>query len=256
MILHDIQQYLRPGIAQTTFCAGCGHGIIMGSMLRAIDSLDLDLQKVVFVSGIGCAAWIPSPHIDADTLHTLHGRAIACATGVKLANPELTVIVVSGDGDVSSIGGNHLIHAARRGVDMTVLCANNQIYGMTGGQTACTTPEGAITATSPKGNPYRPFDLVALVRAAGASFAARQPVTRPVPLTRAIKRALAAPGLSFVDCISPCPTHYGRMNKLGGVPEFYRAIDGLCLTEAEADAQELDRDARLHRIIVGEWRDA
>ena len=256
MILHDIQEYLRPGIAQTTFCAGCGHGLIMGSMLRAIDSLGLDLGKVVFVSGIGCAAWIPSPHINADTLHTLHGRAIACATGVKLANPALTVIVVSGDGDLSSIGGNHLIHAARRGVDLTVLCANNQIYGMTGGQTACTTPEGAITATSPKGNPYRPFDLVALVRAAGAAYAARQPVTRPVPLTRAIKRALTTPGFSFVDCVSPCPTHYGRMNKLGGVTEFYKATDALCLSEAEADRAELSRADRLHRIIVGEWRDA
>jgi 2-oxoglutarate ferredoxin oxidoreductase subunit beta len=255
MIIHDIQEYLRPGIAQTTFCAGCGHGLIMGSMLRALDSLGLDLGKVVFVSGIGCAAWIPSPHIDADTLHTLHGRAVACATGVKLANPELTVIVVSGDGDLSSIGGNHLIHAARRNVDLTVLCANNFIYGMTGGQTACTTPEGAITATSPAGNPYRPFDLVALVRAAGAAYAARQPVTRPVPLTRAIKRAVATRGFSFVDCVSPCPTHYGRMNKQGGVTDFYKATDALCLTEAQADAAELSRAERLHRIIVGEWRD-
>jgi 2-oxoglutarate ferredoxin oxidoreductase subunit beta len=175
---------------------------------------------------------------------------------VKLANPELTVIVVSGDGDLSSIGGNHLIHAARRGVDLTVLCANNQIYGMTGGQTACTTPEGAITSTAPKGNPYRPFDLVALVRAAGSAYAARQPVTRPVVLTRVIKRALATPGFSFVDCMSPCPTHFGRMNKLGGVPELHRAIDAQCLTQEEADRLELSRDERLHRIIVGEWHDA
>ena len=123
---------------------------------------------MVFVSGIGCAAWIPSPHFDGDTLHTLHGRALAFATGVKLFNPDLCVMVVSGDGDLSSIGGNHLIHAARRNIDLKVICANNMIYGMTGGQVASTTPAGARTATTGEGNPYRPFDLSRLVEAAGA----------------------------------------------------------------------------------------
>lgn len=254
MIVYDLQKYLRPGIAQTTFCPGCGHGLIMGAMLRALESRGTDLDRVVFVSGIGCAAWIPSPHLNADTLHTLHGRAVAYATGVKLANPDLTVIVVSGDGDLSSIGGNHLIHAARRGIDLTVLCANNQIYGMTGGQTACTTPLGALTSTAPSGNPHRPFDLVGLVRAAGASYAARWPVTRPIQLTRAIERALDTPAFSFVDILSPCPTHYGRMNRMGDIPAFHKAVDDLCVPAEEAAS--LSRDERLAKIVVGEWRDA
>ncbi len=254
MILHDIRRFLRDELPQTTFCAGCGHGLILGGLLRAVGALGLDIDQTVFVSGIGCAAWIPSPHIDADTLHTLHGRAVACATGVKLANPALNVIVVSGDGDLSSIGGNHLIHAARRDVELTVLCANNQIYGMTGGQTACTTPEGALTSTSPGGNPYRPFDLVELVRASGAGYAARWPVSRPVEMTRAIRRALAHPGFSFVECVSPCPTHYGRMNKLGSIPEFHAEVNRRCRTPEQA--AKLPRADRLRHIVVGEWRDA
>jgi 2-oxoglutarate ferredoxin oxidoreductase subunit beta len=253
MILDDIRQYLRPGLTQTTFCAGCGHGLILGALLRALDAEKLDFDQTVFVSGIGCAAWIPSPHINADTLHTLHGRAIAYATGVKLANPTLTVIVVSGDGDLSSIGGNHLIHAARRGVDLTVLCANNQIYGMTGGQTASTTPLGAFTSTTPQGNPYRPFDLVELVRAAGATYAARWPVSRPIELTRAIRHALQRPGFSMVECVSPCPTHFGRMNKQGSIPDFYAATDRQCITAEQAAG--MTRAERQQRIVVGEWCD-
>ncbi|MFH2008226.1 MAG: thiamine pyrophosphate-dependent enzyme [bacterium] len=253
MIIDDIRKYLRPGLAQTTFCTGCGHGLILGALLRAVDGEKLDIDQTVFVSGIGCAAWIPSPHINADTLHTLHGRAVAYATGVKLANPKLTVIVVSGDGDLSSIGGNHLIHAARRGVDLTVLCANNQIYGMTGGQTACTTPLGAFTATAPQGNPHRPFDLVELVRAAGAAYAARWPVSRPIEMTRAIRHALQRPGFSMVECVSPCPTHFGRMNTKGSIPEFYADMDRQCITAAQAAG--LTRAERQQRIVVGEWFD-
>jgi 2-oxoglutarate ferredoxin oxidoreductase subunit beta len=255
VIISDISRYLRPGLPQTTFCPGCGHGIILNALLRAIDSLGLEMRKIVFVSGIGCAAWIPSPHINGDTLHTLHGRAIAAATGVKLANPELTVIVVSGDGDLSSIGGNHLIHAARRAVPLTVLCADNQIYGMTGGQTAATTPLEAITTTNPLGNPYRPFDLVKLTLAAGAAYAARWPVTRPIELTRAIKRAITTPAFSFVDIMSPCPTHYGRMNKIpGAATGMHQWMDELCTRRAEAEAMEPAERAR--RIVVGEWTDA
>jgi 2-oxoglutarate/2-oxoacid ferredoxin oxidoreductase subunit beta len=254
VIIHDVSRHLRPGLPQTTFCPGCGHGIILNSLLAAVDSLGLDMRKVVFVSGIGCAAWIPSPHINADTLHTLHGRAIACATGVKLANPELTVIVVSGDGDLSSIGGNHLIHAARRNFPLAVVCANNQIYGMTGGQTASTTPLKAITTTTPEGNPYRPFDLVNLVMAAGAGYAARWPVSRPVELTRALKRAITAPAFSFVDVMSPCPTHFGRMNHIaGGAVGLHRYLDELCLTRERAE--KLPREERERRIVVGEWTD-
>ena len=147
-MVRALEKYIRPGVKVTPFCPGCGHGILMGLILRAIDELKMDMKKMLFVSGIGCAAWIPSPHFDGDTLHTLHGRALAFATGAKLFNPDLCVMVVSGDGDLSSIGGNHLIHAARRNIDLKVICANNMIYGMTGGQVASTTPKGARTSTT------------------------------------------------------------------------------------------------------------
>lgn len=140
----------------TPFCPGCGHGILMSSVLRAFAELEYDLKQTLFVSGIGCAAWIPSPHFKADTLHTLHGRAIAYATGAKLFNPKLKIMVISGDGDLSSIGGNHLIHGARRNMDLTVVCANNSIYGMTGGQVASTTPLGSLTTTTPRGTRTAP----------------------------------------------------------------------------------------------------
>ena len=181
-MVRAMEKYIRPGVKSTPFCPGCGHGILMGLILRAIDELKMDMNKMVFVSGIGCAAWIPSPHFDGDTLHTLHGRALAFATGVKLFNPELCVMVVSGDGDLSSIGGNHLIHAARRNIDLKVICANNMIYGMTGGQVASTTPAGARTATTGEGNPYQPFNLSRLVEAAGATYVAKYSVTQPVTL--------------------------------------------------------------------------
>ncbi|GAF92974.1 unnamed protein product, partial [marine sediment metagenome] len=164
----DLEEYLRPGLDSTPFCPGCGHGILMNLILRAIDELKLSMDEMLFVSGIGCAAWIPSPHFNADTLHTLHGRAIAFATGAKMFNPKLNVMVISGDGDLTSIGGNHLIHAARRNIDLSVICANNMIYGMTGGQVASTSPLGALTSTTMDGNIYRPFDLCKLVLGAGA----------------------------------------------------------------------------------------
>ena len=224
----SMEKYLREGLKGTTFCPGCGHGILLGALLRAVDELQLDPQKLLFVSGIGCAAWIPSPNIKADTLHTTHGRAVAYATGAKLANPELNILVVSGDGDLSSIGGNHLIHAARRNLDLTVVCANNQIYGMTGGQSASTTPLKARTSTDPQGNDTPPFDLIRLVLAAGAGFAARWPVTRPRPLIASLKKAIAHRGFAFVEALSPCPTQYGRRNRLEGLNELYGSLEGLC----------------------------
>ncbi|MBN1773188.1 MAG: hypothetical protein JXB32_18120 [Deltaproteobacteria bacterium] len=247
----SLEQYLRPGLKGTTFCPGCGHGILLHAVVRAVHELGLDRRELLFVSGIGCAAWIPSPHILADTLHTLHGRAVAYATGAKLANPKLTVIVVSGDGDLVSIGGNHLIHAARRGLDLTVICANNEIYGMTGGQAGPTTPRGAASATTPGGNPYGPFDLVRLVLGAGAAYVARFPVTQPRPLTDAIKRAIRTPFFSFVEVASPCPTQFGRRNRLEDVGALYDRIRDLSISRDEAfgrSAAEL-RD----RIVVGEW---
>jgi len=242
-------EYLRT--KETAFCPGCGHGILLGAVLRAVDELGLDRRKILFVSGIGCAAWIPSPNIKADTLHTQHGRAVAYATGAKLVNPELTTLVVSGDGDLSSIGGNHLIHAARRDVDLTVICANNQIYGMTGGQTASTTPVGAITATDPEGSVYRPFDLCALVRGAGARYAARWPVTRPRPLADSIKAGIGTPGFAFIEALSPCPTQFGRRNRIDDLTKLYDQLAEMCVTRAEAEGMEPEE--REKRIVVGEF---
>jgi len=247
----SMEKYLRGGLKGTAFCPGCGHGIIMGSLLRAVDRIGIPMDDLLFVSGIGCAAWIPSPNIGTDTLHTLHGRALPFATGAKLAKPKLTTIIASGDGDITSIGGNHLIHSARRNLDVTVICANNQIYGMTGGQTASTTPIGAHTATDPAGNNFRPFDTCNLVMASGARYAARFPVTRPHELGDAIERAIRTKGFTFVDAISPCPTQFGRRNSLSDLSSLYDNVDSLCINKEEA--AKMSEDERLNHFVVGEF---
>jgi 2-oxoglutarate ferredoxin oxidoreductase subunit beta len=244
--------HLLRGTGGTPFCPGCGHGVLMGAILRAVDNLSIRNEELVFVSGIGCGGWIPSPHFNTDTLHTLHGRAIPFATGAKLTNPALTVIVVSGDGCLAAIGGNHLIHAARRNTDITVICANNQIFGMTGGQSAPTTPKGVETATDKGGSQERPFDLCKLVMAAGASYTARYPVSKTVKLIQAVRTAVDTPGFTFVEAISPCPTQYGTRNHLADPVELYKSVDALCVTEEEAAG--LFPDARAGRIVIGEFR--
>ncbi|MBN1401530.1 MAG: hypothetical protein JXA74_11875 [Anaerolineae bacterium] len=248
----SIKRFIRPEVFPTPFCPGCGHGILLGAILRAIDELDWSMDEILFVSGIGCGGWIPSPHFAADTLHVTHGRPVAFATGAKLYNPELKVIVIGGDGDIASIGGNHLIHAARRNLDMTVICANNGIYGMTGGQVTPTTPHGARTMTTPEGNPDRPFDLAALVVSAGASYVARYSVYHVRQLVRAIKRALEHPGFSFVECLSTCPVQFGRRNELQSPVEMLRYFRELTVSLARARAMS---DGELaDKIIVGEFR--
>jgi 2-oxoglutarate ferredoxin oxidoreductase subunit beta len=220
---HFARQYLREDALPNPFCPGCGNGETTNAFLRAVRDLGhTDLGEFAFVSGIGCGAWIPSPHFKADTLHTTHGRAIAFATGLKLSNPELKVVVISGDGDLAAIGGNHLIHAARRNIDMTVICSNNYIYGMTGGQVSPTTFTQDRTSTSPYGNPERPFDLARLVAAAGANYVARWTTAHPMQASRAMKTALQKKGFSFVEMISQCPTAYGRRNKTGSGPDMIK----------------------------------
>ncbi len=231
----DWKQLLRPGVT-LPFCPGCGHRILLRHLLTAIDELGLDIDRMLFVSGIGCGGWIPSPCINADTLHCLHGRAIPFAVGAKTANPSLTTLVVSGDGDLADIGGNHLIHAARRDMDITVICANNMNYGMTGGQVCATTPVGAVTHTTPSGNAYRPFDLCALVRAAGARYAARYLVTQGPELVSAIKKAIGIKGFSFVEAISPCPTQFGRQNRMDNVKDVYDYVESLVVSREAAAA--------------------
>jgi len=203
--MHPLIRYIRKEALPTAFCPGCGNGIIMKAMFEAFDMKGIDrLDNVVFVSGIGCAAWIPSPHIDADSIHTLHGRAIPVATGVKLSNPQLEVIVISGDGDLIGIGGNHLIHAARRNMDLLVIMVNNMIYGMTGGQVSPTTPLDAKTTTTPYGNIEVPFDTCLLVDKLGANYVARWTVGHYLKLRDSIIRALDKRGFRFIEVISQC----------------------------------------------------
>ncbi len=249
----DLEQYLRPGIGVTAFCPGCGEAILMGLILRAIDGLHLNMDDMLFVSGIGCAGWIPSPHFNADTLHTVHGRTIAFATGAKMANPELKVVVISGDGDLADIGGNHLIHGARRNIDLTVICANNMNYGMTGGQVCSTTPLGAFTTTTHQGNPYRPFDLCKLVKAAGATYVARYAVTQPVALINSIKKALQTTGFSFLEALSPCPVQFGSRNKYGSPADMIKDLMARCMTRRKAAG--LSQEELSDKIITGEFTD-
>ena len=207
-------QYVRS--QPSAFCPGCGGGIILNCFLRAIDSLGLDQDKILAVSGIGCTAWIPSPNFNGDTLHTTHGRAIAFATGAKAFNPDLTTVVFTGDGDGAGIGGNHLIHAARRNINLKVILVNNMSYAMTGGQIAPTTMHGETTVTSPYGNPEFPFDITQLVKAAGASYVAKWSTYHVIELTNAIKEALQHKGFSFIEVLSQCPTQQRRIFNLRG----------------------------------------
>lgn len=209
----DYEKYLRMNKLPHIWCPGCGHGIVTQAIVRAIDELGLNTENMVVVSGIGCSSRAPG-YMNFDTLHTTHGRAIPFATGLKMANPDLKVILISGDGDAAAIGGNHLIHAARRNLDITVICYNNNIYGMTSGQYSPLTPLGAYASTAPYGMVERSFDLCDLVAGAGGSFVGRSTTYHARHLTNVIKEAITHNGFSFVDALSQCPTYYGRRNKM------------------------------------------
>ena len=195
------------------WCPGCGHGILMRAIAVAIEELGLDKDKVCIVSGIGCSSRA-SGYLNFNTLHTTHGRAIPFATGVKFANPDMHVIVVTGDGDCTAIGENHLIHACRRNIDITTIVFNNNIYGMTGGQISPTSPKGSFGSTAPYGNQDTPFKLAELVAAAGASYSARWTTVQIENLVLSIKEGLKNPGFSFIEVATQCPTYFGRKNKL------------------------------------------
>ncbi|MBC8277200.1 MAG: 2-oxoacid:ferredoxin oxidoreductase subunit beta [FCB group bacterium] len=248
---HPLTKYLRTEVFPTPFCPGCGHGILMAAILRAIDDLGLDFDNMLFVSGIGCAAWIPSPHFNADTLHTTHGRAVAFATGAKVQNPDLKVMVISGDGDLTAIGGNHLIHAARRNIDLTVICAENSVYGMTGGQCAPTTPLDCYTTTSPLGNTEPPFDLCKLVEGAGAGYVARYTVAHIHQLIKVIKTALNYEGFSFIEAVSPCPTQFGRLNSAPLAADLFNGLKKEYV--ALAKYNKMTEDERTGLKPVGEF---
>ena len=234
MAAYELRSYLREDELPHTMCPGCGGGTVLNTFARAVDDLGIDRDDLLLVSGIGCSAWIPSPNFEADTLHTTHGRAIAYATGAKVGNPDLETVVISGDGDLAGIGGNHLVHAARRNVDVTVILVNNFTYGMTGGQVAPTTPHDATTTTSPFGNPEDALDIAGVAAEAGATFVARQVTSRPELLVRDIEAAIETEGFSLLEVVSQCPTVYGRRNDMATAPEM---LDWM---EAQIEAGELD----------------
>lgn len=215
MRAHPLHRYFR--VLPTVFCPGCGNGLVAGALLRALEKNQLNLERVVFVSGIGCAAWIPSPHFLADSLHVAHGRAIPTAVGVKLRRPELTVIVVGGDGDLAGIGGNHLLHAARRNADLLVVMVNNLAYAMTGGQVGPTTPKDLPTPTTPYGNPEYPMDVAQVVAAAGANYVARWTTAQLAQLERSLAKALEKEGFRFVEVVSQCPARVGGRLRMAPV---------------------------------------
>lgn len=208
----SIEKYLRQDRMPHIWCPGCGIGPALGCFLRAIDRSQVNPDKIAVVSGIGCTGRVAG-YVKLDSFHTTHGRAIPFATGLKLANPALSVVVFSGDGDLVAIGGNHLIHAARRNIDMTIICVNNFNYGMTGGQVGPTAPFQARTTTTPYGNFESPFNLPYLTAACGASYVARWTVIHLRQLESAIVEAMSMPGFNFIEVIGPCPPVYGRMNK-------------------------------------------
>lgn len=214
-----VQDYIRKRSFPHMWCGGCGHGIVLNSLLRAIEDLGLEKSDIVMTSGIGCSARI-SGYVDFHSLHTMHGRALACATGVKLAKPELNVIVPMGDGDALAIGGNHFIHACRRNIDITAIVMNNRIYGMTGGQFSPLSGVGAKATTAPYTSIDNEFDVVEIATAAGASFVARTTAYHAMEAISYIKKGIEHSGFAVIEILSQCPTHYGRKNKMGDAPQM------------------------------------
>ena len=250
---NTIDSYLRVDRLPHIWCAGCGIGPATGCFIRAIERAGLDPDKIALVSGIGCAGRVAG-YVKLDSFHTTHGRALPFATGLKLGNPELNLVVFSGEGDLIAIGGNHLIHSARRNIDMTVICINNFNYGMTGGQMGPTTPLDARSTTSPYGNFEYPFNVPYLVAASGATYVARWTVLHLRQLERSIAEALTKPGFSFIEVISPCPAIYGRMNKLAkGLDELHSYRERSVILNG-ADPKELNI-ALEGPIVVGKFVD-
>lgn len=216
-----IDKYFRDGRLPHIWCPGCGNGIVTGALVKAIDKLALEKDNVAVVSGIGCSSRA-SGYLDFNTVHSAHGRALPVATGVKLAEPRLKVIVVSGDGDATAIGGNHFIHAARRNIDLTVILYNNNIYGMTGGQYSPLTPTNSKATTAPYGTVDRPFDIYDLAKGTGATFIARATTFHTQLLTDVIAQGIDHVGFSVIEAITACPISYGRQNKKGSAPNMMK----------------------------------
>jgi 2-oxoglutarate/2-oxoacid ferredoxin oxidoreductase subunit beta len=245
-------KYLRKDRLPHLFCAGCGNGIVLNAFFNGMELANVDFENIVMVSGIGCSSRIPG-YVKVDSLHTTHGRPISFATGIKISNPDLDVVVFTGDGDAAAIGGNHLIHGARRNIDLTVICINNSIYGMTGGQISPTSPKGSFGSTAPYGAMERPFDLSELVKAAGATYVARWTTVHPLQLSNSIKKALKNKGFSFLEVISQCPSYFGRKNRMRSPIDMMNWMKSQSIVKKRAD--KMSEDELADKIIVGEFVD-
>lgn len=245
----EVQEYFRLDKLPHIWCPGCGNGIVLICFTQAIRELGLDKNKTTVVSGIGCSSRATG-YLDFDTLHTTHGRALAFATGVKLAKPELNVFVIMGDGDCTAIGGNHLIHAARRNINLTAIVFNNNIYGMTGGQYSPMTPHDKRATTAPYGNLERSFDLVELAKAAGATMVGRATTYHTKLLTDLIVKGANNKGFSLIEVITQCPISYGRRNKMGSPADMLKWEREHAVNVKAARTMELEQLA--DKIVVGE----
>jgi 2-oxoglutarate ferredoxin oxidoreductase subunit beta len=237
----NFQNYVRKRFLPHIWCPGCGHGTVLNALLRSVDELGLSKENIVMVTGIGCSARMAG-YVDFHTMHTLHGRALAFATGIKMSRPELNLIVPMGDGDALAIGGNHFLHAARRNIDVTAIIMNNRVYGMTGGQFSPMSEPGTVATTAPWKSIDQPFDAMELAKAAGATYAARTTTFHVRELQRMLTGAIAHKGFSVVEVFSQCPTYYGRKNNAGAAPEMLKAFrDGT----AKLGSEKQERNPKL-----------
>jgi len=247
-----IEKQMRLVSLPHIWCPGCSHGTVLRALAQAIENCGLEKEKTIIVSGIGCSSRAVG-YLDFNTIHTTHGRALAFATGIKLAHPELKVILITGDGDISAIGGNHLIHASRRNIDLTCIVLNNNIYGMTGGQYSPTTPTGDLATTAPYGNIDRDFDIPELAKAAGATFTARATAFGIVEAEKIIEKAINHKGFSLIDVVSICPSYYGRKNKKG---------DAIKMLQWQRDnsipyikAKDMKKEELVGKVVTGIFND-
>lgn len=248
----EVMPWLRTQFLPHIWCPGCGHGIITHALLRALAHLGKDPTQTVIASGIGCSSRMPG-YINACTVHTTHGRSLAFATGIKLANPKLTVIDVMGDGDCSAIGGNHFIHACRRNIGITTIIMNNNIYGMTGGQASPTTPQGAFASTAPYGAIDPSFDLCKLAAGAGAIYVARATIAQPQLCETLIKKAIQKEGFAVVEIMTHCHTQFGRKNKRSRPIDNFNFFKDNTVPKAKADG--MSEEELNGKIVIGEFVD-
>ena len=238
---YDFKDYIRQRFFPHIWCPGCGHGIVLGSLLRAVHELGLNKDEIVITSGIGCSSRI-SGYVDFHSLHTIHGRALSFATGVKLSKPNLKAIVPMGDGDSLAIGGNHFIHAARRNIDITAIVMNNKIYGMTGGQFSPLSGSGIKATTAPYSTIDREFDVVELAKSAGATFVARSTVFHATECKNILKKGISHKGFSVVEILTQCPTYYGRKNKEGDAVQM---MEGYKTNTVKIGSKKLEKNPDL-----------